>query len=89
MSGAGRNASLRAALSPSRCWDGSPLHGRTILLYAEQGLGDTLQFIRYAPLVKERGGKVHCRVPAAAGAAAGHAARDRSLGAPGPAFAAV
>src|SRR5205807_1094144 len=30
----------------------------TILLYAEQGLGDTLQFIRYATLVKQRGGSV-------------------------------
>jgi Flp pilus assembly protein TadD len=39
-------------------WDGSPLDGRTILLYREQGLGDTLQFIRYAALVKERGGTV-------------------------------
>ncbi len=39
-------------------WDGSPLHGQTILLYAEQGLGDTLHFIRYAPLVQERGGCV-------------------------------
>jgi len=39
-------------------WDGSCLAGRTILLYAEQGLGDTLQFIRYASLVKRRGGVV-------------------------------
>jgi Flp pilus assembly protein TadD len=39
-------------------WDGSPLDGRTILIHAEQGLGDTLQFIRYIPLVRERGGRV-------------------------------
>jgi Glycosyltransferase family 9 (heptosyltransferase) len=39
-------------------WDGSNLEDRAILLYAEQGLGDTLQFLRYAPFVKKRGGKV-------------------------------
>jgi tetratricopeptide (TPR) repeat protein len=39
-------------------WDGSDLDGRRILLHAERGFGDTLQFIRYAPLVQERGGKV-------------------------------
>ncbi len=39
-------------------WNGEPLDGRPILLHAEQGFGDTLQFIRYAALVKERGGLV-------------------------------
>ena len=32
--------------------------GKTILLYAEQGLGDTIQFCRYVPLVAECGAKV-------------------------------
>ena len=35
----------------------TPLDGKTILLHAEQGFGDTLQFVRYAPLVAERGAK--------------------------------
>jgi tetratricopeptide (TPR) repeat protein len=39
-------------------WDGTPLAGKTILLHAEQGLGDTLQFCRYVPLVAARGGEV-------------------------------
>lgn len=39
-------------------WDGSPLAGKTLLLRAEQGFGDTFQFIRYAPLAKAAGGKV-------------------------------
>jgi tetratricopeptide (TPR) repeat protein len=46
-------------------WDGAPLDGRTILLHAEQGLGDTLLFVRYARLVKQRGGKVVLACPKA------------------------
>jgi tetratricopeptide (TPR) repeat protein len=39
-------------------WNGEPLDGRPILLYAEQGFGDTMQFIRFAPMVQARGGRV-------------------------------
>ena len=39
-------------------WDGSDLQGKTILLHAEQGLGDSIQFVRYAAIVKNKGGKV-------------------------------
>ena len=36
---------------------------KTILLHAEQGLGDTIQFVRYVPLVKQRGGTVIVECP--------------------------
>ena len=40
----------------------APLSGRTILLHAEQGFGDTIQFIRYAPLLVSSGARVICEV---------------------------
>jgi Tfp pilus assembly protein PilF len=48
-------------------WDGSALDGHTILLYADHGMGDSIQFVRYAPRVKERGGRVivACQQPLA------------------------
>jgi tetratricopeptide (TPR) repeat protein len=39
-------------------WDGSPFGGKTLLLHAEQGLGDSIQCIRYLPMVAERGGQI-------------------------------
>ena len=45
-------------------WRGEPLSGKTILLHSEQGLGDTLQFCRYAPLVAQRGARVLLEVDA-------------------------
>lgn len=35
-------------------WDGSPLQGRTLLVYSEQGMGDNLQFVRYMALLRQR-----------------------------------
>jgi hypothetical protein len=42
----------------------SPLKGLTFLLQADQGLGDTLQFIRYAPVVQALGARVIAEVQA-------------------------
>jgi hypothetical protein len=44
-------------------WDGTqPLAGRRLLLYAEQGFGDTLQFCRYAPLLAAAGARISIEV---------------------------
>jgi tetratricopeptide (TPR) repeat protein len=39
-------------------WDGTDLHGKTIILHSEQGLGDNIQGVRYSRLVKDKGGTV-------------------------------
>ena len=39
-------------------WNGESFTGKTLLVWAEQGLGDTFMFVRYLPLVKALGGRV-------------------------------
>ena len=48
---------------PEPRWDGAAFPGRTVMVHAEQGMGDVLQFLRYVPMVKERGGSVIVAVP--------------------------
>jgi tetratricopeptide (TPR) repeat protein len=43
-------------------WRGEPAQGKTILLHSDQGHGDTIQFLRYAPLVAGRGARVALEV---------------------------
>jgi len=42
-------------LFPQPFWDGSPLDGRTLLVHAEQGLGDSLQFFRFVLQARRQG----------------------------------
>jgi Flp pilus assembly protein TadD len=43
---------------PGRTWAGEDLAGKTILLYSEGGLGNTIQFARYIPILADMGAKV-------------------------------
>ncbi len=49
---------MRGNYDPERRWNGEDLTGKRILLESEQGLGDTMQFVRYAELCKARGASV-------------------------------
>ena len=47
---------------PGPCWQGEDPAGRTILVHDEGGFGDTLQFLRYVPMLAARGARVLLRV---------------------------
>jgi tetratricopeptide (TPR) repeat protein len=55
-------SSRRSFIQPQ--WRGELGAGRTLLIHAEQGFGDTLQFCRYAPLAAQRGWRVVLEAPA-------------------------
>jgi tetratricopeptide (TPR) repeat protein len=44
-------------------WNGCQLERQRILVHAEQGFGDAIQFVRYASLIAERGGEVIVECP--------------------------
>ncbi len=45
-------------------WQGEDFKGRRLLVHCEQGMGDVLQFVRYLPIVKQRGGTLILEVHA-------------------------
>src|SRR6186713_1334465 len=71
-------------------WNGrDPIAGKTILIHSEQGLGDTIQFCRYVPLVAARGAQVIFEIQKplqALMASLGGAAQVVPKGGPLPAF---
>ena len=69
-------------LPPVRCprSDGRPVPGQTILLRTEQGYDDTIQFSRYAPLVRARCARVVLQCPLSLGELLRHGSGDRRGG---------
>ncbi len=56
-----KNCASRTFQQPR--WNGSPLNGKSILVHVEQGFGDSIQFVRYLPMVQALGGYVIFECP--------------------------
>ncbi|MDE1183564.1 tetratricopeptide repeat protein [Paraburkholderia sp.] len=56
--GTAAGAAALAAIHTLPRWHGEPIDARTLFIHAEQGLGDTLQFIRFVPFAAERAARV-------------------------------
>lgn len=68
-----RSRATKLPAMPGKYWQGEPLHGKRIIAFERQGFGDTLQFIRYLPLLMARGGELILEVqPALASLFARH-----------------
>jgi tetratricopeptide (TPR) repeat protein len=44
--------------APVPLWQGEDLNGKTLYVYFEQGLGDTIQFARFLPMLAQRGARI-------------------------------
>ena len=49
---------LKRTLQQGAEWQGEQLEDKIVFVYPEQGIGDTIQFVRYLPLINKLGGKV-------------------------------
>jgi tetratricopeptide (TPR) repeat protein len=53
-----RTANLKSLNNHAPRWNGEDISGKRLLIATEQGLGDTLQFVRYVPLLRGRGAQI-------------------------------
>jgi len=53
-----RPTTQNRAFAHGKAWQGEDIKGKTLFVYEEQGLGDTLQFIRYLPMLRNLGGRI-------------------------------